>query len=122
MGRAVPKVSAPALKKLSSYPWPGNVRELRNVLERALLTLAGDEIRSEDVTIEKEAGAAIMGAKTGLLPSEEWEIQPLDKVITSYVAAAVTASGGNVRKAARQLQISPSTLYARIKDAEPRRR
>ncbi len=122
MGRAVPKVSAPALKKLTSYPWPGNVRELRNVLERALLTLPGDEIRSEDVTIEKEAGAAVMGAKNGLLPSEEWEIQPLDKVITSYVAAAVTAAGGNVRKAARQLQISPSTLYARIKEAEPRGR
>ncbi|HVR33810.1 MAG TPA: helix-turn-helix domain-containing protein [Acidimicrobiia bacterium] len=26
------------------------------------------------------------------------------------------AAGGNVRKAARQLEISPSTLYARLKD------
>ena len=31
-------------------------------------------------------------------------------VLTSYVAAAVNATDGNVRKAAR-LQISPSTLY-----------
>ncbi|MGZ8868377.1 MAG: sigma-54-dependent transcriptional regulator, partial [Thermoanaerobaculia bacterium] len=68
MGRPIPKVSPQALKKLSSYPWPGNVRELRNVLERALLTLAGDEIRSEDITIEKEAGAAVMGARGSSLP------------------------------------------------------
>ncbi len=36
-------------------------------------------------------------------------------MINDYVAASVEAAGGNVRKAARQLQISPSTLYARLK-------
>ncbi|HEX9163184.1 MAG TPA: sigma-54 dependent transcriptional regulator, partial [Thermoanaerobaculia bacterium] len=49
MGRPLPKVSPSALQKLGSYPWPGNIRELRNVLERALLTLRGDEIHSEDL-------------------------------------------------------------------------
>ena len=115
MARPIPRVSPRAMKKLEAYPWPGNVRELRNVLERALLTLTGDEIRSEDVTIEATAGP--MPAKGGGLPNEEWEIQPLDEVIASYVSAAVEATGGNIRKAARQLQISPSTLYARLKDA-----
>src|SRR5688500_7086364 len=111
MGRPLPKITPRAMKKLASYSWPGNVRELRNVLERALLTLAGEEIHSEDVTIEREAGAAIMGARSdALLPSEEWEIRPIDQVVSSYVGAAVKAAGGNVRKAARQLQISPSTL------------
>jgi DNA-binding NtrC family response regulator len=119
MGRPVPSVSPRALKKLSSYPWPGNVRELRNVLERALLTLSGEEIRSEDLTIE--TGETAVGGKSGTLPSEEWDIQPLDRVIAAYVAASVEAAGGNVRKAARQLQISPSTLYARLKDVDGNR-
>ena len=114
MARPKPKISASATKKLQSYPWPGNVRELRNVLERALLTLHGDEIRSEDLVMEREAGPA-MAARSGAMPAEEWEIQPLDQVVTAYVAASVEAAGGNVRKAARQLQISPSTLYARLK-------
>ncbi|HEV3486584.1 MAG TPA: sigma-54 dependent transcriptional regulator [Vicinamibacterales bacterium] len=113
LGRPIPRVSPRALRKLESYPWPGNVRELRNVLERALLTLHGDEIRSEDLNIETAATA--MPAPSGGLPTEEWEIQPLDDVIARYVAAAVEATGGNVRKAARQLAISPSTLYARLK-------
>src|SRR2546423_583713 len=51
LGRSAPKVSGRAMKKLAGYPWPGNVRELRNVLERTLLTLAGDEIRSEDLVL-----------------------------------------------------------------------
>jgi DNA-binding NtrC family response regulator len=113
----MPKVTARALKKLESYPWPGNVRELRNVLERTLLTLASDEIRSDDLTVESANTAAMYQAGAGL-PAEEWEIRPLDDVIAEYVSAAVEATGGNVRKAARQLSISPSTLYARLKDAE----
>ena len=120
MGRPMPKITAQAMKKLSSYPWPGNVRELRNVIERALLTLAGDEIHSEDLTIERTVGAALSGNRGGSFPSEEWEIQPLERVVSEYAAAAVKAAGGNVRKAARQLQISPSTLYARLKEAEAR--
>jgi DNA-binding NtrC family response regulator len=117
MGRAVPKVTAHALKKLESYPWPGNVRELRNVLERALITLKRDEIRSEDLLMENSA--AIAPQSGGGMPEEEWEIQPLDDLIASYVAASVKAAGGNVRKAARRLAISPSTLYARLKTKEP---
>ncbi len=86
MTRTMPKVSARAMKKLTSYGWPGNVRELRNVLERALLTMPGDEIRVEDLQLESSAAAAIAAAqKAGALPAEEWEIQPLDRVIAQYV-------------------------------------
>ena len=118
LGRQLPKVSPRALKKLETYPWPGNIRELRNVLERAMLTLQGEEIRSEDLQIEHDGGPAV-APRSGALPVEEWDIQPLEKVVAAYVAASVKAAGGNVRKAARQLQISPSTLYSRLKDAGP---
>ncbi|HEX7809283.1 MAG TPA: sigma-54 dependent transcriptional regulator, partial [Thermoanaerobaculia bacterium] len=110
-GRPIPKVSTNAMKKLEAYPWPGNVRELRNVLERAIITLSGDEIRSQDLSLESQAQVA---SRTGGLPTEEWEIKPLDEMIAAYVKAAVDAAGGNMRKAARALAISPSTLYARL--------
>jgi DNA-binding NtrC family response regulator len=112
MGRPSPPVSARALKKLASYAWPGNVRELRNVLERAMLTMTGKEIRSEDLLLESDAGRV---AKSGNgMPTSDWEIRPLDELVADYINASVAAAGGNVRKAARQLQISPSTLYARV--------
>ncbi|HEX6083492.1 MAG TPA: sigma-54 dependent transcriptional regulator [Thermoanaerobaculia bacterium] len=113
MARPLPKVSPTALKKLESYAWPGNIRELRNVLERALITLGRDEIRSEDLILEPPA-TPVATSSSGE-PTQEWEIRPLDDMIASYVAAAVKATDGNVRKAARKLQISPSTLYARMK-------
>ena len=113
MGRPAPPVSPRALKKLASYAWPGNVRELRNVLERAMLTMTGKEIRSEDLLLESDPASVPKTA--GSLPAADWEIRALDEVVADYVTASVTAAGGNVRKAARQLQISPSTLYARMK-------
>ncbi len=113
MGRPVPAVSARAMKRLASYAWPGNVRELRNVLERAMLTMAGKEIASEDLLLESDSKS--MAKATGGLPTADWEIRPLDDVIADYVNASVNAAEGNVRKASRQLQISPSTLYARMR-------
>jgi DNA-binding NtrC family response regulator len=114
MKRPTPKVSSIVQKKLMSYHWPGNVRELRNVLERALLTLTGDELRSEDILLE---GGTPQGASArgGGLPTEEWQIRPLDEVVSEYLHAAVEASGRNVRSAARRLGISPSTIYAKLK-------
>ncbi len=112
LSRPLPKVSAHAMKKLEGYAWPGNIRELRNVLERAMITLHGAEIRSEDLILDT---AATVPASAGVFPAAEWDIRPLDEVVSKYVTAAVAATGGNVRKAARQLKISPSTLYARMK-------
>ena len=116
IGRALPEVSPSAMKKLQTYSWPGNVRELRNVLERALLTLSGKEIRSEDLILES---GQLVKTSDNALPTADWEIRPLDDVIVDYIGAAVKAAGGNVRKAARQLQISPSMLYARLKQRPP---
>jgi DNA-binding NtrC family response regulator len=113
LGRPAPTVSARALKKLQSYAWPGNVRELRNVLERAMLTMTGKEIVNDDLLLESDTGS--LAKNSGGMPSADWEIRALDDVVADYVTASVTAAGGNVRKAARQLQISPSTLYARMK-------
>ena len=117
LGRPAPTVSPRALKKLQSYAWPGNVRELRNVLERAMLTMTGKEIVSEDLLLESDTKS--LAKTSGGMPSADWEIRALDDVVADYVTASVTAAGGNVRKAARQLQISPSTLYARMKKPPP---
>src|SRR5882757_472851 len=113
MGRPAPPVSPRALKRLASYAWPGNVRELRNVLERAMLTMTGKEIVSEDLLLESDSRS--LAKTTGGLPTADWEIRPLEDMVADYITASVSAASGNVRKAARQLQISPSTLYARMK-------
>jgi len=42
---ARPKLVTPgAMEVLKSHSWPGNVREVRNVVERLMIMVAGDEI------------------------------------------------------------------------------
>jgi DNA-binding NtrC family response regulator len=113
IGRKAPRVTETTMRKLTQYPWPGNVRELRNVLERAMLVSNGSDIRSEDLFLEDSRGDVAGGSA---LPTREWEVQPLEAVTAAYVRAAVKAAGGNMRKAARMLQISPSTLYAKLRE------
>jgi len=97
-----------AMQKLMSYSWPGNVRELRNVLERALLVARGKEIKAEDLLLA-ESGAPSATATTATT------IRPLDEVTAAYVKETVEALGGNIREAARRLDVSPSTVYAKLK-------
>jgi len=72
------------------------VRELRNVLERAMLTMSGKEIRSEDLLLESETGAMVK--TSGGLPTADWEIRPLDDIVADYVSASVGAAGGQCSK------------------------
>ena len=44
-----PEISAEAMEVLLRYHYPGNVRELENILEYALLTCRGGEIRPEHI-------------------------------------------------------------------------
>ncbi len=45
----IPEISAEAMEVLLRYHYPGNVREMENILEYALLTCRGGEIRPEHI-------------------------------------------------------------------------
>ncbi|MGK2857442.1 MAG: sigma-54-dependent transcriptional regulator [Thermoanaerobaculia bacterium] len=107
------RISARAMSKLASHSWPGNARELRNVLERALLVSRGDEILADDLMIGSGTARRAGGDRQEKL--DEGSVQPLEDIAAEYVARAVDATGGNVRKAARLLHVSPSTVYAQLR-------
>jgi len=45
MNRPEPRMTRALLMCLQAYDWPGNVRELQNVIERALITSPGNQLR-----------------------------------------------------------------------------
>jgi DNA-binding NtrC family response regulator len=112
LGREPLKITDRTMQRLTDYPWPGNVRELRNVLERSMLLSRGPELVVEGLHLEGER-LPMPGAAFG--PLREAEVQPLERITEDYIRRAVEASRGNMRKAARLLQVAPSTLYARLK-------
>ena len=83
---------------LLRHRWPGNVRELRNVVQRAALLSAGDDI-----------GAAALGLPDAA-PAAVAAMDP-DR---TQIEAAIERAGGVLAQAAAELGISRQALYRRM--------
>jgi DNA-binding NtrC family response regulator len=104
MSRKSMRFAADALSALSSYPWPGNVRELQNAIERAVVVGSGDVIRAADLPLRVTAVSAD-GPRPGSLAEAE----------RAHVQSVLDASGWNITRAARVLEIDRVTLYNKIR-------
>jgi DNA-binding NtrC family response regulator len=104
-GRAAPALAEEAAEILQQYRWPGNVREMRNVLERALLFCKGDVL--DRVALRFDRSLEPDGS--------EAEAQTLDDAERRHIAAVLSRVGGRVDDAARVLDLSRSSLYAKLK-------
>jgi DNA-binding NtrC family response regulator len=104
----VPKleITIEALTRLQSYSWPGNIRQLKNVLERSVL-FGGKRIIEPGVIHFDQADAAV---QTGASPA-----RTLEQVERDYIEQVMQFERGRVEAAARVLNISRSTLYAKLK-------
>ena len=117
LGRNIKGISEPAKSALLAHSWPGNVRELRNVLERAVILETTDEIRPAslpDFEVESRlrqgdipAGGS-GGGSTGALS------ESLVQFERELILAAINRSGGNLTKAAAQLDLSRHALRYRM--------
>ena len=95
-----------ALARLLQHQWPGNVRELASVLEAALLEAGNGVIQARDLALP--SGAEAMPE---LQSAVRLDNLSLDAVIRNHVQYVLDLNRGNKLRAARQLQISRSTLY-----------
>ncbi len=111
--------TADALKALRRYSFPGNVRELQNVVERAVVFCAGEQIALKDLPerVQLNAGQAAVPS-TGqnlavhdavLLEGAVWPT--LDEMQKRYVQLILKEVDGNKRRAAALLGIGRRTLY-----------
>ena len=113
-GRAIPRLSAAARKRMLGYRWPGNVRELDNLIQRALVLQAGDEIRERDLCFEEssEQGGG------DLSPPRAEEGGTLDQSIRSQeyrtIIDALKEPGSSRKAVAARLGISERTLRYKL--------
>ncbi|HXX92879.1 MAG TPA: sigma-54 dependent transcriptional regulator [Planctomycetota bacterium] len=99
-------LSKGAMKKLLEYDWPGNVRELANVIERASVLCASEEIPGDVIAPWLEGQAR---------PAASWVGLPLEEVERRVIEETLKACGGNREKTARQLGITSRTLRDKLK-------
>ena len=94
---------AEARKRLLAYTWGGNVRELKSAVRMAVLHTEGDTVTADTLELEEQPQDIASGF-------DERETQ----LNRERLLHALRQSGGNKRKAAELLGISPSTLYKKL--------
>ncbi len=100
MGSPVAGVSQEAMDMLTAYAWPGNVRELRNVLERAAILCDRGVVTTQHLSLNP----GLMTSTTDLRVSERRTIEQV-----------LRETGWNKAKAARQLGLTRTQRYVRLR-------
>lgn len=112
-GRRITGFSEAALEILISKDWPGNTRELLNLLWLLALTQDGPVITPaalpNDLTAPPVSDATASSAPAPELASLVG--RPLAEIERRVIEATIRAEGGSLPRAARVLDVSPSTLY-----------
>ncbi|MBC3301620.1 sigma 54-interacting transcriptional regulator [Pseudomonas sp. SWRI18] len=105
--KSVQGFSPQALALLSAHGWPGNVRELENAIERATNLAMSELIEPGDLPLDTKPR----------LPARAYESQPTQDLSSHEMHAIVAAlknTGGNIRLAAQQLNVSRGGLYNKM--------
>jgi two-component system repressor protein LuxO len=117
----------PAVEQIFlSRPWPGNVRQLLNVIRNIVVLHDGPLVRPEMLPAEIAGGLAAPFARGTVAPSD-WSVPrtmreqlaalvgtPLAEVEREFIEATIDQCDGSIPRAARILEVSPSTLYRKL--------
>ena len=100
------------------HPWPGNVRQLLNVIRNVVVLNDGGIVTKPMLPSDLESGdSAEISAQRGAAnaPSLDALIgKTMAEIEQTVIEATLAHHGRSVPKAARVLDISPSTLYRKI--------
>ena len=101
---------------LAEYSYPGNVRELRNIIERVFMLSEREIMGVED--LPPEVRRVMKRPDPGW--GSGWNSLSLQQIIKrtekKMISRMLRLMNGNKVKAARMLNISRSTLYAKMEE------
>ncbi|HEX9573273.1 MAG TPA: sigma-54 dependent transcriptional regulator [Myxococcales bacterium] len=103
-----------ALLKLTAHAFPGNVRELENVIEQSAALARRDSIGADDVFLERQGGAASGAAGSADGPVKTLS-QQVDDAEREAIQRALARSGGSLEQVSRELDVSTTTLWRKMK-------
>ena len=110
MGKTIKGLTPEAMKSLMRYPWPGNARELENVIERSVVMIDDEMVRSEHLILpraqEKEEPDEVQAPHTS---DELKEVKKhlrekvVEEVERAFVMSALERNNWNVTRAAEEV-------------------
>jgi transcriptional regulator with PAS, ATPase and Fis domain len=102
-GRGRVELAPAATDSLRRHEWPGNVRELHNALERAIIVCEDGLIRPQDLCLAPPIVPMMVDSTD------------LNVIERQAIGRAMREVNGNKSSAARQLGISRTQLYYRLR-------
>jgi DNA-binding NtrC family response regulator len=119
------KISANAMRALTSYDFPGNIRELRNLIERACILSTGEEITADNFPVAaptRSIDGKGSNAATALTPDDLADLIPetpdlrafLGSVERVVIERLLKMTGGAQAEVARRLGLSRSDLSYKL--------
>jgi Nif-specific regulatory protein len=107
-GKAVKRISTPALNMLMAYHWPGNVRELENAIERSVI-LSDDAVihgynLPPSLQTSAETGTAFGCSLEAKIHAVEYEM----------IVETLKTHNGNMTEAAKELGLTRRILGLRM--------
>lgn len=100
-------ITTEAMRILRNYSWPGNIRELENVIEYAVNFSANGIITPENLPKHFYSKPT--------LPNDTTSMNPVNLAELEWILSALKRSHMNVSNAAKELKMSRSTLYRKLK-------
>jgi DNA-binding NtrC family response regulator len=132
LGRPGVRFAPATTEVLESYDYPGNVRELENAVEHAATLAEGTAITPADLPpamlvprmLPETGSAAVLGeepvperpAESGQPPVGARETWSLADVEREHIQRVLLRHRGNTTQAARQLGISRTTLWRKMRE------
>ena len=120
-GKPFDGLDAPVRALFRALPWPGNVRQVLNVIRNIVVLNEGGLVTLDMLpdTLDRQIdpapprGIAPLPAPSAL-SLDDLIGRPLAEIERTVIEATLARHGGSVPRAARVLELSPSTLYRKI--------
>jgi transcriptional regulator with PAS, ATPase and Fis domain len=110
-GKSVKGLSRDVQKLFLKYDWPGNIRELENVLQSATMTTHRDFI---DIADLPKALRDQTAARPRPAFGDRDNLSTLDDLEKEYIAYLLKLTAFNLKRTAKVLNISRTTLYNKM--------
>jgi transcriptional regulator of acetoin/glycerol metabolism len=94
---------------LTAYAYPGNVRQLEHIVQRAVATARSHELTVDDLPEELLAEPSAPPAAEGSVA------QAREKAERDMIVATLAKNDGEIAAAARELQVSRTTMWRLMK-------